>query len=346
MKKIILVILLAGLTLSLTGCSSIVGMFRGGNIDLDRTVSFNNGLTFHVSSDWNQNNTGNANGESFTFTTQTGDIVAYSLDFAAVPVEEEDASISMMQNSSSYSNISLLPRVESSVDGANITVFEYSFTSLDTGDMSTKIAYVVSGNATVIFSYTAPTKDYKPEYFDAVIASVQWENVVAQSNNDSAGNIGNIGNTSGQDSTNSVSDQDIALLTSGVWKTQLSPGNYAAAIDGYLYIRSDGTLNWDFGTGYSEAGMGMVTHNGTWSVSASELSSYSGNTIKLSLTIDDQSWVDYLYYFPIIEGIYQFDVTADTLTLQLLNGDVLFHDETETGVKPIEQYVFQMDSLY
>ena len=352
MKKIIRVAMTAFLALGLTGCGSLLG--TSGGTDLDRTLGFSNGLTFNVSSSWGQGTIEDMSGESYVFTTRAGDIRAYSLDFPVDPLEQEDTLLKAMEDSNSYTNIKVFPRMVSEVNGAELTVFEYSFTNIDAGDTSMKNAYVVSGDATVKFFYYASTKDYNPEYFDAVIESIRWENAAPQStattntntNTSTNTNTGTSASTGQSGGTAGASDKDVALLTSGVWRTELTPGGYAAAIDGYLYIRADGSLSWDFGTGYSPAGMGMVTHNGTWSVTASELSSFSGNTIKFFLTIDDVSWVDHVYYFSMLEGIYQYDVTANTLTLKLLSGDALYHDSIGGSVVPIDTYVFRLEWLY
>ncbi|MCL1797295.1 MAG: hypothetical protein FWG24_03160 [Eggerthellaceae bacterium] len=135
---------------------------------------------------------------------------------------------------------------------------------------------------------------------------------------------------------------DIATLCSGVWYAELWPGEYAAAIKGYLYIRSDGSMDFDFGTGYSQAGMGMVLHSGTWSFEPKGLN----DPLVFDLAISDPSWVDNEYYFSTIKASYQFEVNNDVLTLTLVDGDALFHAFDGGRVVGIETYTFTLDQLY
>ena len=131
--------------------------------------------------------------------------------------------------------------------------------------------------------------------------------------------------------------EDVFYGTS--WSAILEPGDMAPAIEGHLRFGYDGSAAYDFGTGYSPAGMGMVMYRGGFYVNEADGVEEGAFVINLYLTLDSAEFSDDPGIPHTIDGYYIFTVTdGRILTLSLIGGDPLYSDWDGRGIDEYDFY--------
>ena len=169
MKKIISCVIAVCMAMSLVAC--------GGKINLDRTITMSVGLTFEVSSDWEQGAGEELPHriESYVFTTKYGRINISAYTSTGDPIKLHAEYLSSLIESSEFTNVVEKPPVEKDIDGARLIILEYSYTHSSSGDRVFKAVYVIRGDTHVFFGYSSAKNEFNSRYFDAVIESIRWQ---------------------------------------------------------------------------------------------------------------------------------------------------------------------------
>lgn len=172
MKKVIAAIAAICMTLSLAACGG------GGTTEatLDKTITMPDGTTFQVSSSWEEMEPTIKSFESDRFQVGEGDIeITYFQDDYLEPYESHENVVNSAAESNSITNFKDISQEDIIIDEATCVIFEYSATYSDTGDMTTKTAYLsCDGNSTINIFYRAPSSNYDPSSFDAVLQSFKF----------------------------------------------------------------------------------------------------------------------------------------------------------------------------
>lgn len=181
MRKIVASGLILVLGLVFIGCNGSSGNSAdSASAGLDKTFSMANGaLTFNVSDSWRSDpGVMTDDMEEYVFATSTMSLSVISYPgydsqpyehYASIPsLYEQDFGVTNFQDIS-QKEISL-----SNIPGATVTIFKFSYSDPDYGDMIENIIHINRNNSSIIIFYSTTSNTYDESILNAFLNSINW----------------------------------------------------------------------------------------------------------------------------------------------------------------------------
>ena len=150
----------------------------GSSAALDRSFAMAGGdITFNVSSSWNEKEGAMASGmQEYIFQTGNGtfSITYYSND-TSDPFEGFESMQKLYAESYGVTAFKELSRDETTRDGMDIVVFEYSYNDPQDGDTIERLAYISRGESRVVIIFLDYADRFDPSSFDELLGSLLWK---------------------------------------------------------------------------------------------------------------------------------------------------------------------------
>jgi len=180
MKRLLALGLVFALGLPLIACGGSDGSVQSDSSFLDKTFTMANGtLTFGVSSSWDvQEGLMDGSVEEYVFeTTSMAISVAYYADYTSQPYVHFATIPDLYRQEYSVTNFQDISQKEISlrnIPGATTTVYKFSYTDPNYGDMIENIIHINRDGSSIIIFYSALSSVYDESRLNEFLDSINW----------------------------------------------------------------------------------------------------------------------------------------------------------------------------